>query len=146
MSEQARFVVVAFDTPEQAADALAAAGQVKPIDAAVLVREPNGRLDVHQSKQTSPGEGAIAGGTVGLLAGLLFASPVVGALAGIAAGIGWGFRDTGIEDDRIRAFGDELAPGKAILCVLLEEEKLPSLRERLEPYGGETIVAEATRP
>ncbi len=145
MSEAHRFVVVAFDTPEQASDALAAAGEVETIDAAVLVRELNGHLDLHQSRQTSPGEGAIAGGTVGLLAGLLFAIPVAAALAGIAAGIGWGFRDTGLDDDRLREFGTDLTPGQALLCVLLDDEHLPALRERLAPYG-EAIVTEATRP
>jgi uncharacterized membrane protein len=142
----ARFVAVAFDTAAGASDALTAAGEVETIDAAVVVREPNGHLGLHQTKQTSPGEGAIAGGTVGLLAGLLFAFPVGAALAGLAAGIGWGLRDTGIQDDRLRELGKGLDPGHALLCVLLDQEHVPSLRERLAPYGGETIVAEATRP
>jgi uncharacterized membrane protein len=142
----ARFVVVAFDTAAEATDALAATGEVETIDAAVLVREPNGHLDLHQTKQSSAGEGAIAGGTVGLLAGLLFAVPVVGALAGLAAGVGWGLRDSGIEDDRLRELGADVTPGHALLCVLLDQEHVASLRERLEPYGGETIVAAATRP
>jgi uncharacterized membrane protein len=142
----ARFVVLAYDTPEQASDALAAVGPVETIDAAVVIRERNGRLSLHQTKQTSAGEGAIAGGTVGLLAGLFFAIPVAAALAGIAAGIGWGLRDTGIEDDRLREAGAELAPGQAALCVLLDDEHVPGLRERLVPYGGEAMEAEATRP
>lgn len=142
----ARFVTVAYDTPQRASDALAAVGPVETIDAAVVIREPTGHLTLHQTKQTSAGEGAIAGGTAGLLAGLFFAIPVGAALAGIAAGIGWGLRDTGIEDDRLREVGAELRPGQAVLCVLLDEAQVPSLRERLQPYGGEAIEADATRP
>ena len=141
------FVAVAFGTASAAEEALRAvrglegeeAAAVE--DAAVVLRTANGRLELHQTKELAAGEGAVAGGSVGLVAGLLLGGPVGGALVGLVAGGGWGLRDTGIPDDRLRQLGKELEPGHAVLCVLVGESGLPRVREVLEPYG-EVLEAE----
>ena len=113
-------------------------------DAAVVVRMADGRLELHQTKELAAGEGAVAGGSVGLVAGLLLGGPVGGALVGIVAGGGWGLRDTGIPDDRLRQLGEKLEPGHAVLCVLVADG-LPRVREGLAPYG-EAVEAELSPP
>jgi uncharacterized membrane protein len=104
-------------------------------DVAVVVRTPDGRVELHQTEELAAGEGAVAGGAAGLIAGLLLGIPVVGALIGIFGGGGWGMRDTGIPNKRLRQFGSDLEPGHAVLCVLVDDYGLPQVREALAPYG-----------
>ena len=144
------FLAVAFDTAAEAEEGLKAVralgGEdgVSVEDAAVVVRMADGRLELHQTKELAAGEGAVAGGSVGLVAGLLLGGPVGAALVGIVAGGGWGLRDTGIPDDRLRQLGEKLEPGHAVLCVLVADG-LPRIREGLAPYG-EAVEAELSPP
>ena len=141
-----RIVAIAYDDPAQAHEALTAVERLEPLDAAVVVREPDGRLTLHQSRQSSAGEGAIAGGTAGLLAGLFFGVPIGAALVGLAAGTGVGVRDTGIADDRLRLLGESLGDHGALLCVLVDEESAPATVDGLARYGGEIVDAEVPLP
>lgn len=144
------FLAVAFDTAagaEEGLNAVRALGGedgVSVEDAAVVVRMADGRLELHQTKELAAGEGAVAGGSVGLVAGLLLGGPVGGALVGIVAGGGWGLRDTGIPDDRLRQLGEKLEPGHAVLCVLVADGLL-RVREGLAPYG-EAVEAGLSLP
>lgn len=147
MSERS-FLAVAYESAGRAEEALRAIGELDVVDAAVVVKGADGRLDVRQTRGMSAGEGVVAGGTVGLLAGLLLGVPVGAALAGVVAGGGLGLRDTGIPDQRLRALGEKLTPAHALLCVLVERDGLGALRERLAPYGGEPVETDvsATEP
>jgi uncharacterized membrane protein len=144
------FLAVAFDTAAAAEEGLKAVRSlggedgVSVEDAAVVVRMGDGRLELHQTQELAAGEGAVAGGSVGLVAGLLLGGPVGGALVGIVAGGGWGLRDTGIPDDRLRQLGEKLEPGHAVLCVLVADG-LPHVREGLARYG-EALEAELSPP
>ena len=70
-------IAVAFDSASDAEAALklvsdlAGTDGVSVHDAAVVVRTPDGRLELHQTHELSAGEGAVAGGSVGLIIGLL---------------------------------------------------------------------------
>lgn len=136
MSKETRFVAVSYDTLARAEEALATVEGLDPVDAAIVVRDPGGRVQLHQTRDTSAGEGAVAGGTAGLLAGLLLAVPVAGALAGLAAVGVLAARDTGIPDERLRALGRELEADQAVLCVLVEPAALAALTSALAPLGG----------
>jgi uncharacterized membrane protein len=110
-------------------------------DAAVVARAPDGRLELHQTHQWAAGEGVVAGGSVGLVLGLVVGFPVAVALLGMAAGGGFGAFDTGIPDERLRALGDGLAPGDALLCALVDDADRDLLLKRIAPYRGEAIVS-----
>jgi uncharacterized membrane protein len=126
---------VAFANATDAEDALAATATLKPDDAAVVVRTDRGRIELHQTKELSAGDGAVAAGAVGLVAGLLLGIPVGGALVGLVGGGSWGMRDTGIPDDRLRELGRDLEPGHAVLCVLVDDAGLTHARAVLSSYG-----------
>lgn len=134
-----RFVAVVYEDLTQAERSLAAVERVDPVDAAIVVRDPHGHIQLRQTRDRGIGETAIAGGTVGLLAGVLFGLPVGAALLGLLAGGGFGLRDRGIKDDRLRELGKSLQPDQAVLCVLVSPDVLPEVRERIAPYGGEAI-------
>jgi uncharacterized membrane protein len=124
---------------EQAQDALPA----EIVDAAIVTRSANGRVELHQSRQIAAGEGVVTGGTVGFVAGMLLGGPVGGALLGMLGGGIWGARDTGVPDARLRELGEALAPGGALLCVLVQPDAAGVVREALAPYGE---VADADAP
>jgi uncharacterized membrane protein len=134
---QARLVVVSCASLEAAESALADLRSLdaRVRDATVVARNDNGRIELRQTHQVAAGEGVVAGGTVGFVAGMLLGGPVGGALLGMLGGGVWGARDTGVPDGRLRELGDSLAPGRALLCVLLDAGDAASARAALAPYG-----------
>jgi uncharacterized membrane protein len=134
-----RFIAVVYDDLAQAERSLAAVDPVDPVDAAIVVRDRAGHIQLRQTRDRSVGGSSVAGGTVGLLAGLLLGIPVGAALLGLLAGGGLGLRDRGIKDDRLRELGTRLSPDQAVLCVLVSPESLAEAHERIAPYGGEAI-------
>ena len=113
------------------------------LDAAVVTKSEHGRVDLRQTHQVAAGEGVVAGGTIGFVVGMLLGGPVGGALLGMLGGGVWGARDTGVPDTRLRELGDSLAPGGALLCVLVQADGAAAVREELVPYGA---VADADAP
>jgi uncharacterized membrane protein len=114
-------------------------------DAAVVLRDARGRLELQQTAQLAPGEGIVAGGTAGLVLGVVAGAPVAAALVGMAAAGGLAARDTGIPDERLRELGRSLGPGEAVLCALADDADVERLRAGLAPYDGELIVSEVGR-
>jgi uncharacterized membrane protein len=104
-------------------------------DAAVVARTESGRLELRQTHQVAAGEGVVAGGTVGFVAGMLLGGPVGGALLGMLGGGVWAARDTGVPDAQLRELGDSLTPGRALLCALVAGEDARQARDALAPYG-----------
>ena len=127
---------------ERALDALGAV-DAGILDAAVVTRLENGRVELHQTRQVAAGEGVVAGGSIGFVAGMLLGGPVGGALLGMLGGGIWGARDTGAPDARLRELGESLAPGRALLCTLVKADDATAVREALAPYGE---VADADAP
>jgi uncharacterized membrane protein len=140
-SRATTFVAVVLEREHAPDDALAtvrvleAEQDVSVRDAAVVTRTQRGRIELAQTRQIAPGEGVVGGGTVGLVAGLLLGLPVGGALIGLAGGALIGMRDTGIPNKRLRKLGEELQPGQALLCVLVDADAVARTREALDHYG-----------
>jgi uncharacterized membrane protein len=141
------FLAVVFDSAAAAEEALPAVravdaqDDVSVRDAAVVMRTDGGLVELRQTRQLAAGETIVGAGTVGLAAGLLLGLPVVAALVGLAGGAVLGLRDTGIPDGRLRALGDDLTPGQALLCVLVDVGGVEPAREALQRYGTVVEVA-----
>jgi uncharacterized membrane protein len=140
-----RLVVVVCASPADADRALEAIRELEAeiLDAAVVTRSESGRVELRQAHQVAAGEGVVAGGTVGFVAGMLLGGPIGGALLGMLGGGVWGARDTGLPDARLRELGESVAPGGALLCVLVRAGDAAAAREALEAYGE---VADADAP
>jgi uncharacterized membrane protein len=140
-----RLVVVVCASPADADRALEAIRELEAeiLDAAVVTRSESGRVELRQAHQVAAGEGVVAGGTVGFVAGMLLGGPIGGALLGMLGGGVWGARDTGLPDPRLRELGESVAPGGALLCVLVRAGDAAAAREALEAYGE---VADADAP
>lgn len=137
VAEQARLVVVSCSSLPEAERALndLRALHAGVHDAALVTRNDNGRVELRQTHQVAPGEGVVAGGTVGFVAGMLLGGPVGGALLGMVGGGLWGARDTGVPDTRLRELGDSLDPGRALLCALVDPDDAASVCDALAAYG-----------
>lgn len=137
VAEQARLVVVScssLEAAERALDGLLSL-DVRVRDAVVVARAENGRIELRQTHQVAAGEGVVAGGTVGFVAGMLLGGPIGGALLGMLGGGAWGARDTGVPDGRLRELADSLRPGGALLCALVDAGDAAPVRGALEAYG-----------
>ncbi len=145
MADPDRLVVASCATRADAERALDAIRGLDAgiVDAIVVTRLDNGRVELRQTHQVAAGEGVVAGGTVGFVAGMLLGGPIGGALLGLLGGGIWGARDTGVPDERLRELGESVAPGGALLCALVRGGDSAVVCEELAAYGE---VADADAP
>lgn len=93
-------------------------------DAAVVVRNENGRAKVKQA-HSLVGAGALGGAFWGMLIGLLFFAPWLGLIAGAAGGALSGkLGDIGIDDSFIKEVSDAIQPGQSALFLLVRNAQL----------------------
>jgi uncharacterized membrane protein len=147
ITRSAHLIAVGYELEETAERALAALGELAKEgslelkDAAVVVKDDAGRVELRQT-QLAAGETVVSGGSIGLLLGLAVGMPVAAALIGLAGGGGLAAFHRGISDKRMRKFGEELPPGHAALFALVAKVDWGLLHDRLAPYGGEVAASE----
>ena len=148
MTDQKRLVVVSCSSLVGADEALSELRklEIKDSDAVIVSCNESGRIELKQTHQVAPGEGVVAGGTVGFIAGMLLGGPVGGALLGMLGGGIWGARDTGVSDSRLRELGESLKPGQALLCALVGSVNVERVRDALRPYGDVADADASTVP
>ena len=85
---------------------------------------------------TLAGLGAASGALWGGLIGLIFFVPLFGMAIGAAAGAAGGaLSDTGVDDDFMKRLGEELAPGKAALIVLVRKVSVDKVLPQIQVPG-----------
>ncbi len=141
----ADLVVIGYPDEATAEKAYAVVGQLEHDlvmhvhGAAVVVKHADGQTKM-VTKTGATSSGAVMGGFLGLLFGLLFLFPIGGLILGGVWGAlmgtmhGWGIRD----DFRQRA-QDVLKPGTAALVLFLEKWTEDKALAALAPLGGEVI-------
>jgi uncharacterized membrane protein len=147
-----------LDGPLRAQEALLAAMRLVGrnhlvLEDAAIVTRIGPRVRITQTRDISPGQGAVSGAWLGTIAGLFVAMPLVGAALGAAAGGLFGkLRDHGIDDDEMRRMGEDLADGEAALFLLIEDcHRARALHEvsrfpaRLLASTAEPAVVETVR-
>lgn len=138
-------VVVAFDNETGAAEmreALIELQKQKLVtldDAAVVVRQPDGKVKVKQAVNLV-GTGALGGAFWGMLVGLLFWMPwmglAMGALSGALAGA---LSDYGVDDEFVREVGNTIQPGHSALFLLIREATPDKLMDELKQFNGKIL-------
>jgi len=101
-------------------------------DMAMVTLDDKGKIQIHQTKDSTPKKGAGKGALVGALVGLA-APPLLGA-AVVGAGLGaiWGkFRDRGIDDDLMRSVGDMIRSGEAVVFAMGDDASIDAIGERV---------------
>jgi len=109
-------------------------------DVVIVTRDDNGKVKLHQAVNMTAA-GAAGGGFWGMLIGLIFLNPLLGAAVGAGAGALSGYlADIGIDDDFIKGLGENLPEGGSAIFVLVKKVTGDKVLERLEPFRGKGRV------
>jgi uncharacterized membrane protein len=109
-------------------------------DSVVVTRSQKGRVKLDQAVNLTSA-GAIGGGFWGLLIGLIFLNPLLGAAIGAAAGgISGRFSDIGVNDQVMREIGQSMQPGSSALFVLVRRATADKVLDGLTSFTGKGRV------
>jgi len=146
-ADDENLVAILFDKPSRATEVLVnlmhlqQEGALRLGDAVVISKDESGRAQIHETIDVTPSKGALIGGWLGLLAGIL-----VGPLAiagGIAAGALYGkLVDKGLADDWVKQMSEWLDDGRSALLLLIAVENKPQLLRELSRYEGEVVTTD----
>src|SRR5262249_55968933 len=109
-------------------------------DAVVVTRDPDGKTKLHQAVSLT-GAGAVGGAFWGMLIGLLFLNPLLGAVIGAGAGaISGKFQDLGLDDKQMKEIGAPPRRGTSALFFLLRKVTADKVLDGLKPFVGKGKV------
>jgi uncharacterized membrane protein len=141
-------LIVAAFTGEQDAEAalkqITAARKEKlidVIDVAVLRRDAKNKLHVKETADAGAGKGAVIGGAVGAVIGLLFPPSVIfaGSVGALVGGLAAKLRDSGFPDAELRELGAGLQPGTSAIVAVIEHSWVDNLQHAIEAEGGKIV-------
>lgn len=138
----ANLVVVTFSNEDDAEKVRAGlrqlqqSGRLSVDDAAVVVKDAEGKVHIKNEVDTGVKWGAAGGGLLGLLVASVF-FPVAGIVIGVAGGAVVGaLADKGIQKSFVKEVGDSLQPGNSALFVLGHDADPNAVLAVLRNYEG----------
>ena len=138
-------IVLAFDTmdeAEQVHEALVKGkkeGLVTIEDAAVVVKDAEGKVHVKNQVSRTTWAATGVGGALGLLIGTIF-FPIGGLVLGLAGGAVVGrLMDLGVDGKFVKDVGEQIKPGTSALFVLVKGENPAAEVAILRPYKGHVL-------
>ena len=136
-------VVLTFDNMEDANNVREAIrkeekqGVISLDDSAVVVRDQDGKVHVHNQVDRGIKVGAVGGGLLGLLIGAIF-FPVAGLVIGVLGGMGVGaLADLGIQKSFVKDVSHQIQPGTSALFLVVRQANANVVVAALKPYKGE---------
>jgi uncharacterized membrane protein len=124
---------------EWAVETLKTAVEAKRVtleDIALVTKDEEGKIHLHQTGDITTRKGAKRGTLVGAVVGL--AAPPLLAAAVVGAGVGavWGkFRDRGIDDDLMKNVGEVIASGEAVVFAMGDNASIDAIEARARELG-----------
>ena len=113
-------------------------------DVVVVTKDGNGKVNLHQA-QNLTAAGAISGGFWGLLIGVIFLNPLLGAAVGAGAGAMSGsLTDLGINNEFMKELGASFRPGCSALFVLVRKVTGDKVLEGLSEFAGKGKVLQTS--
>lgn len=134
--------VATFDDEKQADDtlrdfrAMDRDGSLELIDAAVIVRQRDGKVKFTETADPSTAKWAKRGAIAGGLVGIIFPPSILvsAAVGGVGAGV-WGkIRDKGFDDAELKRVGESLPPGGSAVIAIAEDRVVEQLERGLAGY------------
>jgi uncharacterized membrane protein len=108
-------------------------------DAVVAVKDPKGKIKLHQIYHLTSA-GAASGGFWGALIGLIFLNPLLGLAVGAASGAAAGaLSDVGIDDNFMKELASTMQPGSSALFILVRTFTEDKVLAELQGTGGKII-------
>ena len=139
-------VAVVFDDETTAFEMRAALAKmqkeylIEMEDAVVVTKDMDGKAKLHQAVNLTAA-GAVGGGFWGMLIGMIFLNPLIGAAAGAAGGALSGkFTDIGISDKMMQDVAQSFKPGTSALFVLVKKATGDKVLEGLKQFAGKGRV------
>jgi uncharacterized membrane protein len=109
-------------------------------DAVVVTRDKNGKTKLDQAVNLTSA-GAVGGGFWGMLIGLIFLNPLLGAAVGASAGALSGkLSDIGVNDQMMKDLGQSFKPGTSGLFVLVRKATVDKVLAGLKEFAGKGKV------
>lgn len=149
-SDPNQALVVSFPEENKAQEVLEtlkqlnAAHDVALSSAAIIRRDPSGKVTLHETRDFSSKQGAVAGALAGGLIGMLRGNALAGAALGAAAGFGASkVVDLGLPDDFLKQVGEQLTPGSSALVAIVTFENVARAMQVLDQYAGAKILHHA---
>jgi uncharacterized membrane protein len=110
-------------------------GRLSLDDAAVIERDRDDKVHVHDELDRGIAIGALAGGLLGALLSFLF--PLVGLVIGAGGGALVGkLLDTGVDKKFIKDVTEELKPGRSALFFIVRGDDIAAALAAIRPYKG----------
>ena len=109
-------------------------------DAVVVTKDDKGKVKLHQA-QNLTALGAVSGGFWGVLIGMIFLNPLLGAAVGAGAGaLSGSLADIGISNDMMKSFAESFKPGCSALFVLVRKATGDKVLAGLSEFTGKGKV------
>lgn len=113
-------------------------------DAVVVTKDAGGKVKLHQAVNLTA-SGAVGGGFWGLLIGMVFLNPLLGAAAGAGAGALAGkLSDLGINDAMMKKLAESFQPSSSALFVLVRKATPDKVLEGLKQFAGKGKVLQTS--
>ena len=144
-------VVIGFDDEHKAFEMRAALAKLQKEyltemeDVVVVTKDDKGKVKLHQAVNLTAA-GAVGGGFWGMLIGMIFLNPLLGAAVGAGAGALSGkLRDIGISDNFMKELGETLKNDTSALFVLVRKVTPDKVLEELKGFKGKVLKTSLTK-
>jgi uncharacterized membrane protein len=113
-------------------------------DVVVVTKDDKGKVKLHQA-QSLTAMGAVSGGFWGMLIGLIFLNPLLGAAIGAGAGaVSGALSDIGISNDMMKELAASFKPGCSAVFVLVRKVTGDKVLEGLKEFTGKGKVLQTS--
>jgi len=114
-------------------------------DVVVVTKDEKDKIKLHQAVNLTA-SGAMGGGFWGMLIGMVFFNPLLGAAVGAGAGALSGkLADIGVSDTFMKELGETLTPGTSALFVLVRKATPDKVLEGLKGIKGKILQTSLTK-
>ena len=138
-------VVIGFDDEQQAFELRAELAKlqkeylIEMEDIVIVTKDDKGKAKLHQAVNLTAA-GAMSGTFWGMLIGMIFFNPLLGAAVGAGAGALSGkFADIGIDDNFIKELSETFKPGCSAVFVLVRKSTPDKVLEELKGFKGKVL-------
>jgi uncharacterized membrane protein len=114
-------------------------------DVVVVTKNDKGKIKLHQTVNLTA-VGAVGGTFWGMLIGMIFFNPLLGAAVGAGAGALSGrLRDIGISDEFMKKLGETFTNNTSAIFVLVRKVTPDKVLEALEGFNGKILKTSLTK-
>jgi uncharacterized membrane protein len=143
-------VVIAFPDEQTAFEMRAALAKmqkeylIEMEDVVVVTKGDDGKVKLHQA-QSLTALGAASGGFWGLLIGMIFLNPLLGAAVGAGAGaLSGALTDVGIDDKFMQQLAESFQNGCSAIFILVRKATADKVLEGLGAFHGKGKVIQTS--